>query len=131
MPQFFIWLKRELLSRQKICIEDISPKLLSRLKAHEKEINEYTQNTNHWTVKYEEKNGSRPGKFQVVGGTLPLYYGMDGEEGIYADSAFDLELMTAAPKMYEALLSISKNSCCGNCQEAKLVALNALKDLAE
>jgi hypothetical protein len=27
----------------------------------------------------------------------------------------------------KALQSISKNSCCGNCQEAKLVALEALR----
>jgi len=31
-------------------------------------------------------------------------------------------------RLREALESISKNSCCGDCQEAKLVARKALED---
>lgn len=37
-------------------------------------------------------------------------------------------LMQSAPAMYHALLSIAGNTCCESCQEAKQVAMQALKD---
>lgn len=41
----------------------------------------------------------------------------------------DLEILSDDRERYKmALESIAKNSCCDTCQEAKLVAINALKD---
>ena len=36
-------------------------------------------------------------------------------------------LMELAPVMYRALQSIARNTCCGTCQEAALIAQQALK----
>lgn len=68
-----------------------------------------------WKPDYEEVGVSWPGKFILKDG-LPLQFGWDGEEGIYADNNFDLEFIAASRTMGPALA------------KALIRAIDALRD---
>lgn len=58
------------------------------------------------------------------------YWGKDCEVKFLSTTSNRIEeLEKCFAVAVQALESISKNGCCGTCQEAKLVALSALREL--
>lgn len=60
-----------------------------------------------WVFTIEHRGEGWPGEFSIKDESGILSYGLDGEEGIYADNLADIELIATAPDMLEALELLS------------------------
>ena len=63
--------------------------------------------------------------------TLPPWIESVAKESSASAAAFSPRLVQALAIAWEAHESISKNSCCDKCQEAKLVSVDALRRISE